>query len=354
MRVLHLPYNIASIPRHTIKSLRSIGIDARGLMIGGTVIQSFDDMTVVDVAGLTKLARIRKKLLFFGKFIRMVLWADVIHWYFAELLPSGLDLKIVKLFNKPAIVEWLGSEIRIPEIEFKDNPFYEEAYRDSSYEYPYESYKASITRQARFVNNGFIPVISGMTGTKQYIQDNIVDNNYYIVPHRLDVAEFVSCYPDPNKKKPLIVHSPSAPITKGTRYVLEAIDKLREKYDFDFMLIQNMPHSEALKLMSEADIYLDQFVLGLYGMAALEAMSFGKPVVCYIKPSLLSEFPPELPVINANPTNLAEKLEVLIVDGARRREAGLLGRRYVEKYHDAAKIADQLVKIYKTLIAAKQ
>ena len=353
MRVLHLPHNIASIPRHTIKALRSIGIDARGLMIGGTVIQSFDNITVIDIPGQTRLVRLWNMARFFSKFIRLVLWADVIHWYFSELFPFGLDLKIIKLLKKPAAVEWLGSEIRIPEIEFRDNPFYKQAYQSGSYEYPEESYDASLTRQARFVNNGFVPIVSGMTGTKQYIQHDVV-NDYYCVNQRLSVTEYPAHYPSPQNKTPLVVHSPSAPTAKGTKHVLAAIDSLKKRYDFEFMLIQNVPHSEALELMSKADIFLDQFVLGLYGMAALEAMSFGKPVICYMKPSLLCEFPPDIPVIDANPSNLVEKLEMLIINGNLRYQVGQDSRKYVEKYHNSIDIAHQLVPIYEKLIKAKQ
>ena len=96
---------------------------------------------------------------------------------------------------------------------------------------------------------------------------------------------------------------------------------------------------------------MDQVVGGSHGLATLEAMAFGKPVVCYIKPSLVPKFPPELPIVNANQDNLAEVLAGLLADGARRQRIGRQSRAYVEKYHDAHDVARRLVTIYEELLA---
>jgi len=54
----------------------------------------------------------------------------------------------------------------------------------------------------------------------------------------------------------------------------------------DQSLIDGVPYSQALGIVRGYDIFLDQFVIGDgYGIAAIEAMALGKPVVCHIKPS---------------------------------------------------------------------
>ncbi|HPO51256.1 MAG TPA: hypothetical protein PK165_00305 [bacterium] len=102
--------------------------------------------------------------------------------------------------------------------------------------------------------------------------------------------------------------------------------------------------------MKNADIFLDQFVLGAHGMACLEAMAYGKPVLCYIKPSLIPQYPDDLPIVNANPDNLEIVLEELLLNGKKRCELGKQGRAYVEKYHDAMKLSYDLVSIYSKII----
>lgn len=71
-------------------------------------------------------------------------------------------------------------------------------------------------------------------------------------------------------------------------------------------------------------------------------MAYGKPVVGYIKPSLVGRYPADLPIISANPDNLADVLESLLQSGTLRYEAGRRGRLYVEKHHDAVGLAPRL------------
>jgi hypothetical protein len=353
MRVLHLPTNIASIPLHTVQGLSEIGVEAFGLIIKDNLLQSAEGLKVIDVTR----SRQWSPLWFWTQiikgyyFVKWILWADVIHWYFSsKMLPFGLDLKLIKVLNKPAVVEWLGSDIRIPEIEFADNPYYRKVFKNG-YEYQTESYHRSRETQRRFVRAGFLPLT--IPCMIQYLQKDLCPQ-FCKVGQRIMLTHLTPCYPNPEKRNPLVVHAPSAPVAKGTPAVLIAIEQLKKKYDFEFVLIQGMPRKKALEIVQAADIYLDQFIIGYYGMAAIEAMAFGKPVLCYLKPSLIHEVPPDLPIINANPDNLAEILEPLLQDGKLRQEIGERSRIYVEKYHDAVKWAYMLLDIYRELIEKKR
>ncbi len=47
----------------------------------------------------------------------------------------------------------------------------------------------------------------------------------------------------------------------------QALEQLRERYDFDYRVVSNLPHAEALKLYADADLVIDQALAGWY-MAA--------------------------------------------------------------------------------------
>ncbi len=111
-----------------------------------------------------------------------------------------------------------------------------------------------------------------------------------------------------------------------------------------------MSHREAVELYKKADIVIDQILCGAYGNLSVEAMALGKPVICFIRPDLLQSFPSTLPVQSANPDTLYAVLRDLVLDGTKRAELGKQGRLYVEEHHDAAKVAQQLKAIYKSLI----
>jgi glycosyltransferase involved in cell wall biosynthesis len=171
---------------------------------------------------------------------------------------------------------------------------------------------------------------------------------------RMSVKNIAPQYPDVTKSKPLIIHSPSARICKGTSHIINAIEELKLKYDFDFKLIENMTRSEALKLISTCDIFVDQLITGSYGSACMEAMSFGKPVLTIILPEVFEAgLPLECPIVNSNPENIKQQLEKLIIDPLYRNQIGKASRTFVEKYHDADKLALDLLNIYKKELEVK-
>lgn len=348
MRVLHLPANIASIPSHTVRGQRHIGIDACGIVINSAITSS-EGLKTINLTWGWSIKEIWWRMVFAYHLIKGIFWSDVIHWYFTpSLIPFSLDLRLIRILKRPALIEFLGSEIRIPEIESSDNPYYRKAFAQGDEHR--KNYIHSRRIQESFAKNDFVPLIHSTV--KQYLLADIYPR-FYMARRRLMVSDFVPRYPNRTVQRPLVVHAPSNPIVKGTSAVQRAVDRLQKKYDFEFVLIQDMPYRKAQEIIRMADIFLDQFVLGAHGMAALEAMAMGKPVLCYIKPSMMKEYASDFPLVNANQDNLAKVLEPLLIDGNLRHDIGVRSRAYVEKYHDAVKIAHELADIYRELLRKK-
>ncbi|HOL34292.1 MAG TPA: glycosyltransferase [bacterium] len=350
MKVLHLPVNIASIPSHTVRGLRKIGIDARGLIFDNKYCQLSEGLNVINVSEKRKLEKDLKKIIFAYNFFRWATWADVIHWYFGHsVLPWNVDIKFIHLLKKPAIIEWLGSDIRIPEIEFNDNPYYRKIFKNIKT--PSAQFKKSIKKQKIFLKHGFVSLVPPCM--EQYLLKKPC-TEFFILRQRIMVSDYSPSFPSSDNQHPVVVHISTNPFIKGTSAIVEIVSKLKKRYNFEFKLASGVSYSQAMNLIQQADVFLDQFILGSYGMACLEAMAFGKPVVSYIKPSLITKYPHDLPIINANLENLELVLEELLLDGRKRQELGIRGRTYVEKYHDAIKLANDLVRIYSTLISQKR
>jgi glycosyltransferase involved in cell wall biosynthesis len=157
----------------------------------------------------------------------------------------------------------------------------------------------------------------------------------------------------------LVVHAPSHRGVKGTRFVLDAVSRLRsEGVEFDFMLIEGMPNDEARRVYEKADVLVDQLLLGWYGGIAVEAMALGKPVVCYIREEDLRFLEPEmraqLPVIRAEPVTIYDVLKgCLTTQRLRLAEIGARGRAYVERWHDPIAIARILRREYEAAVSTK-
>lgn len=357
MKVLHLPENIASQIQISVRALQRIGVEARGLLanrllVGSPrVITSQEGMETCEEVFSDKrtwtpswfMDRVRGTF----KVLSAIQWADVVHYHFgdARVLPRDRDVRWLVWLDRLRLINFWGTDIRVAEIEFQDNPYFERAYKSI------ETLKrATPQRSSRiqgfYARNGFHCVI----GSESMIAhiDRDLFPKYHLIRCSIDVGEMIPHYPDPDRRRPVIVHTPSNQLLKGTPSVLAAVERLRaKKIDFEFLLVQT-DRKRALEILGQADIFLDQFILGGYGMASIEAMAMGKVTVCYIKPTV--PYPDDLPIVNATVDNLTETLEELIANRELRNELGRKARAFAEKYHDATAMAHQQERLYRDLM----
>ncbi|MHB8642305.1 MAG: glycosyltransferase [Gaiellaceae bacterium] len=352
MRVLHLPINVASHMSATVRGLRDNGVDARGIVtVGSAAVQAHDGIEV-----LTSHPSRRSPSWWLDMtcrsphLAREIARADVLHWYMTPTFPAAVDLRFARMLRKPGVAEFAGGDVRVPEIEAADNPYYAAAF--PSYEWrSHESAESSARTQRRFRGAGCVALVSCWS-LLPYL-DRELFPDVPVVRQRVYMRDLEPRYPDPAQRRPLVVHASTAPVAKATAAVLAAVDALRGEVDFEFVLLERAPREEALELMRRADVYLDQFMLGSHGSAAVEAMALGTPVVGYVKPSMHGLYPDDLPLVPSTQEELPEVLRALLTDGDLRQELGRRSRAYAEREHDATRLAPQLVEVYERAIASR-
>lgn len=341
MKVLHLPYNIASQISISVRALRSLGIDARGLARKVSPIQ--DDAGIETVAWIGRpnpVPRLMRGIKWRLKLVRAMAWADVLHWHWGDTTWKGLDLCIAAWLRKPRLVEFWGDDLRDPHVAARDNPFIAGMYAS----HPELAIQHTKRAQGMFRRQGFEALIPGYE-LSDYLDPSIFPT-YYHTRARLMLDDYTPRFPDPHKQRPRLVHAPSNKSKKGTEVLEEGIRQLQGSHEFDFQLVHQMSRADSLAAIAGGDLFLDQFTIGAEGLASHEAMALGKPVVCFIKDSLRRRYPASLPIVIADQHNLTSAIGALLQDGARRRDLGVRGRQYVEEFHDARKIAAELIEIY--------
>ncbi|MBK8845457.1 MAG: glycosyltransferase [Bacteroidetes bacterium] len=355
MKVFHLPYNMASFMSETTQGLEAIGVETRALCVHPPHIgiKSSSITHVFTDKDMSFLQRVKSRIAKYYLILRNIFWADIVHYYWnSDILSKNLDLKLIVWLNKPVVIEWVGSDIRNPDIEVKENQKYAEALlRKNSKYIKLESALRSKQIQQKFHDIGAIPVLC--TDMISYLDLNLFPV-YFRVFQRLTVSNYKSMPPSPLVKRPVIVHASTDFVAKGTFSIKRIINELKQIYDFEFKLVARESRENLQRIISDCDIYIDQIICGAHGLAAVEAMAMGKPVITYIKKSLIGKYPADLPIVNANDDNLYEVLEKLIVDSNLRHQIGLNSRAYAEKYHDTEKVAIKFKQIYQEVINMKQ
>lgn len=262
---------------------------------------------------------------------------DIFHFHFGTSLTfDHSDLPLLEPLGKKSVMHYWGSDVRRLSLARQYNPFV----------------------QVKTVDE--MQIVNDLNGVATHITDCIVaDQELYLyvkeffprvhfLPQAIDLIKY-----EPKeqfiKKRPLMVHAPTSPEIKGTQYIVQAIETLRVEYDFDFKLIQGLSHEQAKIAYHQADLIIDQILLGSYGLLAVEAMAMGKPVICWISEYMQDKYPVELPIIVANPDTITDVLRSILSNLDMLPELGKRGRKYIETHHDADCIAKQLISIYQGL-----
>lgn len=241
--------------------------------------------------------------------LRLMGQYDLLHFHYSSAIPFGLDFPLWKMAGKKAVIHHHGSDIRN---------------------------KGEARMYSRSAHRIFVSTPDLLEWSEKATW----------IPNPIDLDRYRFVGIDRCSDAIKILHAPSCRDIKGTSYVIKAVEQLkREGYKLDLVMVENCSHSQALELYSQADIVVDQLLIGWYGMFAQECMALGKPVCVYIR-SDLEKHMPFCPVINSSTETIADDLRVLIEDPGLRAEMSKKGRKYLKLMHDSNDIAKMVTCLY--------
>lgn len=355
MRVLHAPVNIGNQPWVLSRYERELGLHSDLVVNYGTWLGLPADRTLGEYGKRDAATVIRRLLWGIGAPFRY----DVLHYYFGRSLMSWddwargwkrpfLDLRIGRRLGRKVFMTLQGCDVRMASESNRRNEH--TPCRDGGCNF-FANCVANLDAQRAEFAREILP---------------LCDKVFYLNPelgHYAGKAEFMPYasvdihafeIAPPTTSGPIrIVHAPSDSALKGTAQVLAALESLRDRYEFELILVQNKPYREALALYRSADIAIDQIAAGWYGGFAVEMMAMGKPTLCYLREADFVNAPArmieELPVINLDPKRVADSIAEVL---ERRAEWPLWARQsraFVERWHDPRKLAAAMARQYTNL-----
>jgi glycosyltransferase involved in cell wall biosynthesis len=300
--------NTAGVPWQNVQALRRKGIDARLVVFERYKLHPEADWSLERGEGF-----VRRQLVQARAMARLLPDTDVFHFYFGlTLIPKSLQFPLLRAAGKRSVMHFLGSDIRGK---------------------PPAALAWAKRAGARIV---------GSYDAIRWVPDAEV------VPPGIDLRDYTPAPPSDNPR-PVVLHAPSSRRRKGTEHVIAACEQLPVELE----IVEGLHHDEARRRYERADIVVDQLNAGWYGLFAIEAMALGKPVVTFLHDEAVARteeaFGTKVPIVSATAETLGAALRPLVEGAAQRRRIGVESRAYVERIHDADRIADRLLDIYSRL-----
>ncbi len=362
-KVIHLKDMVASNPSHLSSGERMIGLNSKCYF---TKMNNFSSSSSSD-------KQISFKNFFF--LIWDIISADIIHlnngrslvgdykfempddsatkkniktvYNFILSFLIGLDILFLRLIGKKVFVMFQGSDGRIG------------GYCRKSFKYThckvinYGTYSdkadklklKKIYRMSRWANYLF--------SVNPDVLHNLGQNKSFIPYTSINFNEWTKNFTSrtPNSVR-VIAHAPTDSNIKGTMYIEAALNELKQEgYKFEYKKIQNIPHSQIKSFFNNIDLLIDQCLTGWYGGVSVEVMSLGIPSMAYIRDKdlkyLSEDFKSELPIINANPNNLKNKIkEFLSLNDEEYLKLSQKSYTFIKKYHSEKEVAKLVNEFY--------
>jgi len=361
MRILHLPTDVGGNSYYLSLGEKKIGLDSTVLVYKSSKYHFPNDINLHFEKYHWAIQEIKKVKAFFSYGLKYDIFvfnfggSFILNPRFLGFL-NGIDLPFLRGLGKKIVTIYQGCDAR--QKDFSISHFNISACAEPNYNIGACSKCNKKTddfkrRQIKWFSH-FSHKIFTVNPDLLYL----IPKGEFIPYTAIDPSGAKPLYPDPSLKKVTILHAPTERGIKGSHYILPILERLSNKYPFvEILLAEGIPQEIIFSYYQKADIFVDQILVGWYGGAAVQAMAFGTPTVCYIREKDLSFLPSslvkDLPIINATKYNLYDVLVELIHNKEKLREIGKKSRAYVEKYHDPVKIAKKMKKVYESIFQSK-
>ena len=145
---------------------------------------------------------------------------------------------------------------------------------------------------------------------------------------------------------PIVVHAPSSGPMKGSDLVDPVMRRLDSEGLISYQRVEGIPAADVPALYRHADVVLDQFRLGDYGVAACEAMAAGRVVVAHVsehsREYVRARTGLHLPIVEARAVDLEAVIRTILADRPKFRRIALEGAEFAAAVHSGARSAAAL------------
>jgi len=158
--------------------------------------------------------------------------------------------------------------------------------------------------------------------------------------------------PPLQRERPVVAHVPSRAGLKGSELLEPTMRRLHDEGLITYDRRENVQSAEMAAVYGGADIVLDQFAIGIYGVAAGEAMAAGRVVVSHVSAQVREHAASlghgSLPIVQSRAADLDRTMRRIVEDREHYREIAARGPSFVRAVHDGRLTAEVLEREFLT------
>lgn len=231
---------------------------------------------------------------------------------------------------------WHGTDIRLPSehaTRVADSPF------GPGGDYPAgraEIHERNARKNREFVTRTDFPVFVSTPGLLD------VERSRWL-PVVVEPDRWASPMPALVRDVPVVVYAPSNSPMKGADSIDRELGALAAEGLIEYQRPSHVPSDQMPSIYRGADIVLDQFRLGDYGVAACEAMAAGRVVIGHVsddvRRTVAEQTGRELPLVESRFRDVAATIRAVLQDRAQYQERATAGVAYARAVHDGSRSA---------------
>ncbi|WP_460779517.1 glycosyltransferase [Microbacterium shaanxiense] len=135
-----------------------------------------------------------------------------------------------------------------------------------------------------------------------------------------------------------VIHAPTHPKAKGTTHVAPVARRLHDEGLIEYVELQGIPNEEMPAAVAQADVVLDQFRSGDYGVAACETMAAGRVLLAHVSDQVRGSVDAYAGMSLPIPETPIDRVEEVLRDIVARREhyrsLAAQGPEFVRRLHN--------------------
>lgn len=259
---------------------------------------------------------------------------------FGDVFPGSAESEVNELLRRGVRVALLfhGSDIRLPSRHAANSPWspFNAGLADQA-----EVFEKRASANARLAESAGTSVFVSTAGLLRDLP------TARWLPVVVDTAAWRSDRePLSAGRPPVVVHAPSNSAVKGSDLVDPILQRLNEEGLIEYRRVSGVPWAQMPHIFGAADVVIDQFRTGDYGVASCEAMAAGRIVICHVDDQVRGHVTKatgrELPIVDSTPDDLEERLRQMIEAPEGYVDRARAGVEFARAVHGGAHSAGQL------------